>query len=57
MLLDIPGSNLPCQLLRWIKPLEVPVSQLFFLDYNGSNEWRDEISLQADRIPKLFAVQ
>lgn len=57
VILDIPNTNLPCQILKWIKPLAVPKGQLFFMDYNVSNEWRDEVGLQADRIPKLFAVQ
>jgi len=58
VLLDIPQSNLPCRLLRWLADAKLDTdwrSSFFLLDYTLGKQWDANYLLASERLPKLVA--
>lgn len=58
ILLDIPKSNLPCRLLKWLLDSKLGVdwkASFFLLDYTVSKQWDANYLLSSERMPKLIA--
>lgn len=58
MLLDIPKSNLPCRLIRWLLDSKIASDWkacFYLLDYTLSKQWDANYLLTSERMPKLIA--
>lgn len=55
VILEASKSNLPCQLLEWIKDDGMKSGDVYLADYHSIASWRQEFDMVSDRLPKLMA--
>lgn len=55
LILDMPNTNVVCQLLNWFVEDKIEKSEIILVDYQAAASWRAKAGLQSERLPKLFA--